>query len=367
MKVVFDAFELSPVAGKSRGIYNYAKNLFQALVAAEESGIEWVVLCNASCAADFQAKGTKAGRVDVRVLHDGVPGRVSRQMWQRFRAALEVRHARADIYFSPKGFLPNGLGLIVPRARSVVVIHDLIPLWYHDHFPGHFGRMEEFVVNRALVRSALEADRVIAISHATATDIKDRLGRAAGVDVVHNGVPECEPGKLPVPAPFIFAVTSRFPHKNARGILEAYARYREVSENPLPLVVCGLEGDEAPGVHWITGITDAEVHACYAGASVFLFLSLIEGFGFPPVEAMRHGTPVVCSDIASLREVTRGAATYVSPHDPAAVASALCDVLQAGPPDREVIASAVAGYTWPDCASGVLEALRAVGPARVPA
>ncbi len=360
MRVMFDAFELSPGAGKSMGIYNYAKNLFHALVAADDPEIEWVVACNAACAADFQGAGAKAGRVEVRVLHDGIPGRISRQIWLRLRAAIEARRAHADIYFSPKGFLPGGLGLISPRTRSVVVIHDLIPLWYHEHFPGHFGRLEEFVVNTTLVRSAREADRIIAISNATASDIKVRIGRTDGVDVVHNGVPECEPGIPPIPAPFIFAVTSQFPHKNARGVLDAYACYREVSEEPLPLVVCGYDAGDAPGVHSVTGVTDAELHACYATASVFLFLSLIEGFGFPPVEAMRHGTPVVCSDIAVHREVTRGAATYVSADDPTEVATALRAVLAAGDPDRDAIASCVAGYSWLACASGVLRTLRSV-------
>lgn len=354
-KVFFDAYELAPGAGKSMGIYNYAKNLFRALLELPSDGIEFVVACNGACVADFSLTHS---RVSVRVLSDEAPGTIARQSWLRVGAALTFRQEKADIYFSPKGFLPNGIQVFSPKAKSAVVVHDLIPLWYAEKHPGYFGYLEQFVVNRGLAHSVHNADRVIAISHATAADITDRLGRSGGLAVVHNGVPISAPGDAPLEGSYIFAVTSNYPHKNASGVLAAYRRYRELVDDPVPLVVCGIDTPNEPGVIALKGLSDSAMHGCYANAKLFLFLSFIEGFGFPPVEAMSHGTSVLCSDIPSLREVTRGFATYVSPDDYSLAGERIAELLGEPESDRKGLSEAVAGYGWDVCATGVLNVLK---------
>lgn len=355
IRVLFDVFELAPGVGKSMGIYNYARNLFQALIEAGDGQVELVALCNPACAPDFPVE---AGRGERVIIGNGVPGRLKRQLWLHGRAAVEARRQRADVYFSPKGFLPRGLKLLAPGMRSVVVVHDLIPFWYSEFHPGYFGRLEERVVNGALAHAVRRADALVAISRATADDIAARLGRRANVAVVHNGVPLAEPGALPVEAPYIFAVTSSFPHKNPAGVLAAYRQYRAQVDEPLPLVVCGIDSGGEPGVISLKGVSDGALHACYANAGLFLFLSWIEGFGFPPVEAMAHGTRVLCSDIPSLREVTRGAAAYVAPDDSETAGRMIAAMLADSPPhDAEQMKAAAAGYSWQACAAGVLSVL----------
>ncbi len=355
LRVFFDAYELAPGAGKSLGIYNYAKNLLRALVEVSEETVEFVVACNGACAPDFDIRHS---RVDMKIFRDEAPGKLARQLWLRVGAAVEVRRQQADVYFSPKGFLPNGLHLFSPRTRSVVVTHDLIPLWYAEHFPGYFGWVEELVVNHGLTQSILGADRIIAISQATATDIRNRLGRIEGVTVVHNGIPTTAPGNPPLSVPFIFAIASGLPHKNAVGVLEAYQHYRGLVQDPLPLVLCGSDSHGAPGVQAVRGLSDADLHGYYAHARLFVFLSRIEGFGFPPVEAMSHGTPVLCSDIPSLREVTCGAACYVSPDDPQSAAAQIAELLAGPIPDKFEIAKIAERYSWEFCARGILNVLR---------
>lgn len=355
LRVLFDAYELAPGAGKSMGIYNYAKNLLHELALAGDQSVQLIVACNTACAADFQPR---RNNVRVEIIGAGAPGKLARQLWLRGGAALQVRKQCADIYFSPKGFLPNGVTMLSPRAKSVVVVHDLIPLWYADHFPGHFGWLEELVVNRSLIRSACKADRVIAISQATAMDIQTRLGRSKDVIVVHNGVPICAPGDAPIEGPYIFAVSSGLPHKNASGLIEAYRQYRELAKNPLPLVLCGVAQPEVDGIHAMRGLSDAEMHGCYAHARLFVFLSRIEGFGFPPLEAMSHGTEVLCSDIPALREVTHGAAYYVPPDEPQAVCAKLLEILDRPAPDRDLVSKTVKAFSWDTCAKGVLAVLQ---------
>ncbi|MDP2267127.1 MAG: glycosyltransferase family 1 protein [Thiobacillus sp.] len=357
MRVLFDAFELAPGAGKSIGIYNYALNLFRALLQQLPSDIELVVVCNPACAADFDP-GIHP-RVRRIVLGTRNPGRVVRQLWLRWGALREVRRNKADTYFSPKGFLPGFVGR-VRGVRTVVVLHDLIPLWYAEHHSGFFGFLEERLVNGGLRRTARKADRIVAISRATADDIASRTKRTRDVSVVHNGLPLVAPGPRLLTGDYLFAITSSLPHKNATGVLAAYRAYRLLVSVPLPLLVCGIADPGLEGVHAVRGLSDAELHSCYAHARAFLFLSRIEGFGFPPLEAMTHGVPVVCADVSALREVTQGAAVLVDPDDAVGAGAALRDMATDSPERERVVKlgqSVVASYSWERCARGVLAVL----------
>jgi glycosyltransferase involved in cell wall biosynthesis len=355
--VLLDAFELAPGQGKSMGIYNYTRHLVRALAARFPADCRLVVVGNAANRADMAPDGAWPANVEFVVEGQGAPGKLTRQLWNAFGAARAMRRLGCDVYFSPKGFLPRHLHTAVPGARSVIVVHDLIPLWYLEHHPNYFGRLDRLIVPRMLTGSARRADHVVAISQSTADDITRRLGRRTGLSVIHNGVPAIEPGPRPCPEPYLFAVTSAYPHKNSARLVEAYRRYRTQVTEPLPLILCGDQYPDVPGLTCVKGISDAALHGCYAHAEKFLFLSLIEGFGFPPLEAMRHGTPVVCSDIASLREVTDGLARHVDPTDIDAIARAIAE--PAGPrPDAAAARRAIdARYTWARCAEGLVDCL----------
>lgn len=347
--------------GKSIGIYNYALNLFKALSALPQRGFELHLTCNGGSFDDFDPQAAD-GCYRHRVLESATPTALQRQCWMRWGAARTVRALGAEVYFTPKGFLPGWVGS--PSGfRTVAVVHDLIPLWYATHQPGYFSFLERVLVNGGLVRAARHADQLIAISQATADDIAHTVGRdISTIDVIYNGVPPPRgAAQRPVTGRYLFAVASALPHKNLAGVLALYRRYRAMVSDPLPLVVCGgAEGLTAEGVTFVRGISDELLHAYYAHAEVFVFLSLIEGFGFPPLEAMQHGVPVLCSNIPSLREVTAGAACLVSPSDPDEGARALASLLT-DPAERCVLAERGRGmaarYSWDDCARQVAEVL----------
>lgn len=357
MHIVFDTYELIPGQGKSIGIYNYAKNLLQALAQSIDDSTEVTVVCNALNLADFTCEHKAINSI---VISEQTPGKFSRLAWLFGRAAWEINKLKADVYFSPKGFLPKGIRVLSPNTKTVVVIHDLIPLWYADHFPGYFGRMEELFINQSLIASAKHADRIIAISTATADDIAVRLGRKQGIATVHNGIPMTPPGPRPYEHAYIFAMSSPLPHKNASGLLAAYAAYRDMVETPLPLIVCGIADPNQAGVIAIKGLDSATLHAYYAYADLFVFLSLIEGFGFPPAEALAHGTPVLCSDIPSLREVAKNLAEYVPPDQPEIAGRRIAELLRqdARPGAKQAKAAILREYTWDACANGVLAAIQ---------
>lgn len=359
MRVLYDVFELSPRGGKSLGIYHYARQLLRALADIVPAGTQIVVPCHGDNEADFSLPDHAS--VQCVRLAKATPGKLARQAWTRHGAQRLMREQGCELYFTPKGFLPGWWGATA-GIKTCAVVHDLIPLWYAEHFPGYFGWLESQVVNRELVRTCRHADALITISQAAAQDIARRLPDAQVPTVIHNGMSQAPanlPTQKPDTAPFLLAMASSLPHKNATALLEAYAGYRTLVAQPLDLVICGLEACHAPGVKAVKGISAAQLHGLYRDCQLFLFFSLTEGFGFPPLEAMLHGTPSLCADIEVLRETTLGNAVFTDPRDPAGMARDLAWCLSADGVDtlagiRQHSAAVVSSFQWTRCAREVL-------------
>jgi glycosyltransferase involved in cell wall biosynthesis len=140
---------------------------------------------------------------------------------------------------------------------------------------------------------------------------------------------------------FLLAVGSLQPRKNLVRLIRAYSRLRSEREDFRPqLVIVGRKlwlaseiFDEALQHRWaddmiLTGyVADEELPALYRAARAFVYPSLFEGFGLPPLEAMACGTPVVTSDVSSLPEVTGGAALLIDPKDERALGNAMIEIV----------------------------------------
>lgn len=374
MKVVFDATELTPDSVKSVGIYHYAVGLLLEMVKQLRPGDELVVACNGDNRSDFQRALPSEG-VTLTCLQRRMPGHFWRQWWMRLGCALFVRQTRADVYLSPKGFVPRNLAWPSHVAR-VTVLHDLIPFWYFRSLPKHHGWLETRLVSSAFRHTFRHADHLIAISRETKAALCQEGVSPQRTTVVLNGVGLGEGtarrDDLPpdVPERFLFAMASRLPHKNLSGVLEAYAHYRmQAGAAALPLVLCGASDVKQDGVVALGRIAKPVLDALYAHADLFVFLSLVEGFGYPPIEALRMGTPVICSDLGSLREVAGNLATHVRP-SAAERAGRLMHAACAQPwtsvQRMQLQASALQRIhehlSWSRCASGVWRVLRQFGP-----
>lgn len=330
MKLVIDCFKQVKGAGKSIGIYNLARHLVCALAekqisrgnaGADNGKNEIIVLGNSHNRGDFDVEGVTFIEIDKNPLN-----KIVCIKWELFDVSMLAKKLGAD-----KVLYPRGYASLLHRTKEYVIIHDMIPFYYDEHYKGYFNRLENFYIMWRLKASARHADKVITISEASKRDIiKYAHADGARISVINNGYNRIkESAFAPGEHDYIVAVTSSLPHKNAKGIAAAYAKYREIAENPLPLTIIGVESVDEPeeGVTCIKYVDkDEEMHRLLHNAKAFLFLSLVEGFGFPPIEAMQLKTPVVCSNLSSLPEVVGDAALLVNPRDMSEVANALIRV-----------------------------------------
>jgi Glycosyltransferase len=245
-----------------------------------------------------------------------------------------IRRLRPDAYFGPVGALP--LGSV--GCPTVITVHDLAIYRNPGWFPGRQPLSTRLVIPRSLAR----ADVVVAVSKNTADDIEDLFDvPASQISVVPHGVShvfrpmsredlDLARARLQLPERFILFVGTIEPRKNLATLLEAWAM---LSDRP-DLVIVGAWGwlyepikeqiaRLGPRVHHIQGLDPAELPAVYNLARVLAHPAWYEGFGFPPLEAMACGTPVIVSDRASLPELVGDAGMIAPADDPDAWRKAL--------------------------------------------
>jgi glycosyltransferase involved in cell wall biosynthesis len=263
--------------------------------------------------------------------------------------------------------------LAVPPRRGkplVVSVHDAAP-WL---FPESFTKRGRWFHHLGARAAAGRADRLITGTEAAADELRAHTSLPAErLRVVPYGVdhPYSEPDPEQVwdllnqhhleNTPYVLWVGSLEPRKGVGALVAAMVHVVR-KETAAVLVLAGYPGwqnqalipaaDRAqlgPALRQLGRLAEPELQALYAGATVFAFPSLHEGFGLPVLEAMAAGVPVVASDIPPVREVAGDAAVLVAPGDPTAWAEALSEVL--GSPSRQAdLAGAgrrrAAAFSW---------------------
>lgn len=258
---------------------------------------------------------------------------------------LMARHLHLDVVHDPTGVTPFLLG--AGPARTVVTVHDVFA-W---SCPGNSSLLDTWIYRRWLPSVLPGVDAVITVSQTSKKDIVSYLKVPPckvhviyeGVNVVYHPVSRDEATEVAtrynLPPGYILFVGSIEERKNLRRLLHACAWLWQ-REEQRPLVVVGTRKWRYSGImqtiaelgvrHCVifTGyVPDADLPAVYSAADVFVFPSLYEGFGLPPLEAMACGTPVICSNAGSLPEVVGDAAIMVDPCDVAGLAEAMHQVL----------------------------------------
>ncbi len=266
------------------------------------------------------------------------------EMGVELRAAtrrVEVFHAADQLPFAP------------PGAAVVLTIHDLTTRRFPDmHMPDNTAL---HAIKERFART--RADRIIAVSEATRRDIVRELNiPPEKISVVYEAADTRFRPHTPEETQttleryglthnrYILSVGALEPRKNYVRLIEAYAmlraRYAPAEHLP-PLIIVGGNGWKydtilaAPEQNGVTGfvrflgrVPDEDLPALVAGSRVFVYPSLYEGFGLPPLEALACGVPVVVSRAASLPEVVGDAGLYCDPHDPHDIARQIAALLE---------------------------------------
>ena len=213
-----------------------------------------------------------------------------------------------------------------PRGcrHRLLTIHDLNYLYGRP-------RLSVWRHNRRLRALLARTDVLVAISEHTASDVRRHLGWSGPLEVILNGArsfvgapQRALPGWDTEPArPFLFHLSRMSPSKNPEAIVGLARAWPEMT-----FVLCGPPGDDAkalrervrlPNLQFHLGIDDAHKAWAYAHCAGFLFPSLTEGFGLPPIEAMHFGKPVFLARRTSLPEIGGDAADYFDDFEPASM------------------------------------------------
>ncbi len=363
-RVGFDARMLG--AG---GIGRYIEGLLPELV-TQAPAFDWVVFARRSDLEQIKALAPAARMGAV----DGTYYRLGEQasLWWHYRSArLDLLHA--PHYNQPLGY----------RGRTIVTIHDLIPM----EFPAlHSGWLPR-AYHRLLIRAAVgRARAIITPSRASAEAVQRRLHPRCRVVPIREGVAprwfargpapgdQAVPRALGIAAPYFLYVGQWQVHRDVSTAIRALARARTQAPTA-QLVLAGRRDPRRPeipqlieklqlneAVKMLGPVSDESLAALYRNAAAVVVPSLQEGFGLPVLEAMASGAPVICSDIPVLRETAGDAAIRCTPQDEADFGQAMLRTLDPGERARLVAAGSrqAAAFRWSTAASETLTVYRDV-------
>jgi glycosyltransferase involved in cell wall biosynthesis len=321
-------YDIAAAVHGRAGLGRYAESLARALFA--EHGDHLVLFYNAD-ADTHPLAGLET--VPQRTIRAGYR-RWRMQIWLGQLLRMRFNHLLpgAELYHATEHLLMPLSGI-----PTVLTIHDLI----YRLFPRYHKLLNYVYLNLAVPLFCRRATAIIAVSQATRRDLVMHYHiDPAKITVIHEAA---APGFAPQHSATISAVRTRYhlpqrylltecviePRKNHSRFLRVFEKLSR-EESDLYWVIVGAKGwlyepffqqlERSPARQRVIlpgYIDDSDLAAVFSGALAFVFPSLYEGFGLPPLEAMACGTPVVCSDASSLPEVGGTAAQYFDPYDEA--------------------------------------------------
>ncbi len=378
MNILLDAI---PLTGLLTGISRYVRNLYTQLAALPDARVHYYNGARLVARMPEQADPGKWMKTTDRVwaLPDPMVVGLRCVNWLLFEQRIRsvVRKNRFDVYHET-AFTPSALkGADVPQ---VFTLHDLSLIKCREMHP----RERVWFSDLFFQRRIKHADHIITVSEYVRSEIIEELRIPAhAVTTIHEAADplfyprdresvEAMRASMNLPKDYLLFVGTLEPRKNLSMLIEALA----ACKHDVPLVLTGWKGwgekewqEKAKRIglgnriHF-TGYVDEESLArLYSGALSLVYPSLYEGFGLPLLEAMACGTPVICSNAASLPEVAGDAALLINPHNAEALTHAIdcvCedDMLRTRMKERGL--ERAAHFSWEKTARQTLEVFRGV-------
>ena len=340
------------------GIGTYIRNLLRHL-ARLDSQTEFVIFCRPEDRETLAAVGENFRPVPETSGNYSIAEQITIP-WVLRREGVTLFHA-------PHYVLPP-----LVRCRSVVTIHDVIHLMFPQYLP---NRVAFTFAKWSITQAAHRATRIMTVSDSSKRDILRFVDtEPAKIDVIYNAYDErfaIEPREEDVVRvreryqltdEFVLYAGNVKPHKNLERLIDAFAIVRKRGLDHLKLVLIGDEISKYTAlrravhqhqlhnyVRFLGYLPEETLAVMYRLAGVFVFPSLYEGFGLPPLEAMASGTPVVTSNVSSLPEVAGDAAVLVDPYDPRAIADGIYRVLTDETLRRDMVHKGIARagqFSW---------------------
>lgn len=292
------------------------------------------------------------------------------RLWTHLGFAAALWRTRPDVTWVPAHTLPRYF-----PGKAVVTVHDLGYLYFPEAHPIKERRYLDFTTRYSANRATL----VLADSVATQQDLNRHYDiPIEKVRVVYPGVDEslhriedttAMRHKYQLPARYLFFLGTLQPRKNIARLVRAFAQWQAQSDHKdVVLALGGKPGwlydpawtADVPNVRVLGYVADEDIAALYSGAIGLVLPSLYEGFGFPVVEALRCGTPVLCSNISSLPELTGEAGILVDPLSVGAIAQGIQQLVEDENLRAHLISHSTAQahkFTWEAAARAALKAL----------
>ncbi len=319
------------------GIGTYIRNLVIHL-ARTDKDTDYVLLCRPQDKGFVESLGE-----NFRALSQTDP---LYSMREQLRIPAQLRRAKVDVFHAPHYTLP-----FTTPCNSVVTIHDCIHLLFPQYLP---SRVAYIYARTALWIAANRSSRVLTVSEASKKDILSFFNiDPEKITVIPNGIDGqfmIEPSteaiarvqeRYQLKSPFLLYVGNVKPHKNLERLIDAFFKLRKDGLTNLTLLIIGDEITKYTTirrtvhryqlhkyVRFLGFVPSDTLSILYRLADAFVFPSLYEGFGLPPLEAMASGTPVVTSNVSSLPEVVGNAAVLVDPYDVNSIANGIQTILE---------------------------------------
>lgn len=333
------------------GVPEYTLNLLKAIFKLDHENEYRLFYNNAK---DISGRMPKFDYPNVKIIKTRYPNKVLNYfLFKPFNAPKIDKMLDVDLFFMPHF---NFIGLS-GRAKSILTIHDLSFLRYGEYFSSRKNFWHKMVNVKKIVN---KFDYIVAVSESTKNDLIDLFKfDPEKIKVIYSGVgdeykkidlenPSTKNktaeiiNKYSLPEKFILFLGTIEPRKNIEGLISAYDKLRSNNEGlaEYKLIIAGGRGWKSGKIYEavkkskykddiiFTGyIENDEKLYFYNLASLFAYPSFYEGFGFPPLEAMACGTPIISSFSSSLPEIAGDSGILINPYNSDDLAKAMEDIL----------------------------------------